>query len=105
MVLIFSLSVQLNRTNRGRGRRYAWVSLFVGEGGHTCGVGGVCVDGGRVVVVGVRLTLVRLAPLDIPDIPTSGMLEAPPSSSSMSGAAEDSGGLLCHWAHTGRPFG
>lgn len=46
--------------------------------------------------MGVRFTLVRLAPLDIPDIPTSGMLEAPPSSSSMSGAAEDSGGLLCH---------
>ncbi len=47
----------------------------------------VCVEGGREVVVGVRFTLVRLAPLDIPDIPTSGMLEAPPSSSSMSGAA------------------
>lgn len=43
--------------------------------------------------------------LDIPDIPTSGMLEAPPSSSSMSGAAEDSGGLLCPSAHTSRPFG
>lgn len=53
------------------------------EGGHTCGVGGLCVtvEGGREVVVGVRFTLVRLAPLDIPDIPTSGMLEAPPSSS------------------------
>lgn len=62
-------------------------------------------EGGREVVVGVRFTLVRLAPLDIPDIPTSGMLEAPPSSSSMSGAAEDSGGLLCCNAHTGRPFG
>lgn len=47
----------------------------------------------------------RLAPLDIPDIPTSGMLEAPPSSSGMSGAAQDSGGLLCCWAHTGEPFG
>lgn len=54
--------------------------------------------------MGVRFTLVRLAPLDIPDIPTSGTFEAPPSSSSMSGAAEDSGGLLCCWAHTGRPF-
>lgn len=41
----------------------------------------VCGRGGREVVVGVRFTLVRLAPLDIPDIPTSGMLEAPPSSS------------------------
>ena len=48
----------------------------------------VCVEGGREVVVGVRFTLVRLAPLDIPGIPTSRMLEAPPSSSSMSGAAE-----------------
>lgn len=62
-------------------------------------------EGGREVVVGVRFTLVRLAPLDIPDIPTSGMLEALPSSSSMSGAADDSGGLLCRRAHTGRPFG
>ena len=51
----------------------------------------VCVQkGGGEVVVGVRFTPVRLAPLDIPDIPTSGMLEAPPSSSSSSGAAEDS---------------
>lgn len=41
----------------------------------------VTVEGGREVVVGVRFTLVRPAPLDIPDIPTSGMLEAPPSSS------------------------
>lgn len=60
----------------------------------------VCVEGGREVVVGVRFTLVRLAPVDIPDIPTSRMLEAPPSSSSMLGAVEDPGGLLCHRAHT-----
>lgn len=52
----------------------------------------VCVQkGGREVVVGVRFTLVRLAPLDIPGIPTSGMLEAPPSSSNSSGGC---GGLL-----------
>lgn len=52
-------------------------------------------DGGREVVMSVRFTLVRLAPLDIPDIPTSGMLEAPRSSSSTLGAAQHSGGLLC----------
>lgn len=45
----------------------------------------MCVEGGREVVVGVRFTLVRLAPVDIPDIPTSRMLGAPPSSSSLSG--------------------
>lgn len=55
------------------------------------------------VVVGVRFTLVRLAPLDIPDIPTSGMLGAPPSSPCMSGAAVDSGGFYV--AHTDGPFG
>lgn len=57
---------------------------------------------GGGVIVGVRFTLVRLAPLDIPDIPTSGMLEAPPSSGSTLGAAEGSGGLLCCQAHTGK---
>lgn len=54
--------------------------------------------------MGVRFTLVRLAPLDIPGIPTSGMLGAPPSSPCRSGAAVDSEGLLCLKAHTSRPF-
>lgn len=52
--------------------------------------------------MGVRFTLVRLAPLDIPDIPTSGMLEAPPSSGSTLGAAEGSGRLLSCQAHIGK---
>lgn len=62
-------------------------------------------QGGREVVVGVRFTLVRLAPLDIPDIPTSGMLGAPPSSPCMSGAAVDSGGFFVGKAHTDRHSG
>lgn len=37
----------------------------------------VCAAGGREVVLGVRFTLVRLAPLDIPGILTSGMLGTP----------------------------
>lgn len=57
------------------------------------GVGGVCVWSGRFVcsggvVLGVRFTLVRLAPLDIPGIPTSGMLGTPLSSPCTSGAVE-----------------
>lgn len=63
----------------------------------------VC-DGGRELVVGVRFSLVRLVPLDIPGIPTSGMLGAPPSSPCRSGAAVDSEGLLCLKPHTSRPF-
>lgn len=63
-----------------------------------------CVEergGGREAAAGVRFTLVRLAPLDIPDIPTSGMLEAPPSSSLCVGGCR---GLSCCRAHTDRPF-
>lgn len=48
----------------------------------------VCTVGGREVVVGVRFTLVRLAPLNIPGIPTSGMLGTPLSSPCTSGAVE-----------------
>lgn len=54
-------------------------------------------EGGREAVAGVRFTLVRLAPLDIPDIPTSGMFEAPPSSSLRVGGCR---GLSCCRAHT-----
>lgn len=50
--------------------------------------------GGEGVVMGVRFTLVRLAPLDIPDIPTSRMLVAPSSACSLLGAV-DSRGLSC----------
>lgn len=50
---------------------------------------------------GVRFTLVRLAPLDIPGIPTSGMLEAQPSSSSHVGGCGGLAGLLCCCARTG----
>lgn len=57
--------------------------------------------GGEEAVAGVRFTLVRLAPLDIPDIPTSGMLEAPPSSSLRVGGCR---GLSCCRAHTDGPF-
>lgn len=63
--------------------------LFVSKGGRMWIWRGGCVllhiGGGRELVLGVRFTLVRLVPLDIPDIPTSGMFEAPLSSSCLSG--------------------
>lgn len=54
--------------------------------------------------MGVRFTLVRLAPLDIPGIPTSGMLEAPLSSSSHVGGCGGLAGLSCCCAHTDSPL-
>lgn len=60
--------------------------------------------GGGKLVVGVRFTLVRLAPLDIPGIPTSGMLEAPPSSSSHVGGCGELAGLSCCCTHTDGPL-
>lgn len=61
--------------------------------------------GGGKLVVGVRFTLVRLAPLDIPGIPTSGMLEAPPSSSLRVGGCGGLVGLSCCCTHTDGLFG
>lgn len=57
-----------------------WSGRFVCAAGRGAGWGGG--------VLGVRFTPVRLAPLDIPCIPTSGMLGTPLSSACTSGAVE-----------------
>lgn len=97
-VLILSLSVQLNRTHSEVFdesvclRGWEGTHVAVGAGESECGN---LAWGGGKLVVGVRFTLVRLAPLDIPGIPTSGMLEAPPSSSSHVGGCGGLAGLSC----------
>lgn len=106
-VLILSLSVQLNRTHSevfGKSvclRRWEGTHVAVGAGESERGN---LAWGVGKLVVGVRFTLVRLAPVDIPGIPTSGMLEAPPSSSSNVGGCGGLVGLSCCCAHTDWPL-